>query len=216
MTDQPIEFDYDNDFIYIENVVGDDTTELLLNGVVYNVYQVMDKDTIIIDTGGNLLAGTYNGGGTAARVSNVQIKSKQWNPYVDNDQSFYLAKIDFGVVKTEGSRDDLGNIIPLSGGQITVDYFPSSSDVGMIAEGEGTTSIMGNNILETTPYDPTLYPFEQNQELLWHSVNFQCVGTFIQIGMSFSLEQMLNPNCSLNNFEIQGMCLYTQKAGRLQ
>lgn len=220
LTSQPIEFDFDNDFILIETVVGDAATMAFLNGSIFDVDSVIDKDTVTIDTNGRidvngnpiapLLAGTYAGGGTAARVSNIQIKSKDWNPYVDQDRSFYLAKIDFFVVKTEPQFDVDGIQIPLSGGQITVDYYPSSSDVPMIQEGVTTGSIMGNSILETTPYDPLLYPFEKYQDLLTHPVYFQTVGTFIQIGMSFTLSQMLNPNVSLVEFEIQALALYTQ------
>ncbi len=178
-------------------MVGDAPTMAFLNGSIFDVDTVVDKDTITIDTNGGLLAGTYNGGGTAARVSNIQIKSKDWNPYVDKDRSFYLAKIDFFVVKTET-------------GEITVDYYPSSSDVSMIQEGVNSGSIMGNSVLETKPYDPLIYPFEQFQDLLAHCVYFQTVGTFVQIGMSFNLAQMTNPQISLVEFEIQALALYTQ------
>ncbi len=197
LTSQPIEFDYDNDFILIENVRADAGTMAFLNGGIFNVYSVIDKDTIQIDTNGLLVAGTYAGAGTATRVSNIQIRSKQWNPYVDQDRGFYLSKIDFAVERTVS-------------GQITVDYYPSSSNVGMIQEGVSSGSIMGNGILETTPYSPTLYPFEQYQEILHHPIYFQTSGEFIQIGMSFSLGQMLNPNISLSDLEIHGLTLYTQ------
>jgi len=166
------------------------------------VYEVVDANTIVIQV--PLLSGTYNGAGTAARVSNIQIKSKQWNPYVDQARDFYLHKIDFGVIKTDK-------------GAITVDYYPSSTELSMIDEGEQSGSIMGNNVLETFPYDENLYPLEQYQELLWHPIYFQTTGTFIQIGMSFSLDQMLDPNISLIEFEIQGMALFTQPTSmRLQ
>jgi len=76
---------------------------------------------------------------------------------------------------------------------------------------------MGNNVLETFPYDEDLYPLEQYQELLWHPIYFQTTGTSIQIGMSFSLDQMLDPEISLIEFEIQGMALFTQPTSvRLQ
>lgn len=204
LTSQPIEFDFDNDFILLETIVADAATMAALNGKIFNVDSVVSKDIITINTNGTLVTGTYAGGGTAARVSNIQIKSKQWNPYVDEDRNFYLARIDFGVVRTET-------------GEITVDYYPSSSGVPMIQEGVNTGSIMGNSVLETRPYSAVLYPFEQYQDLLWHPVYFQTSGTFVQIGMSFTLDQMLNPNISLVEFEIQAMALYTQAtSARLQ
>jgi hypothetical protein len=196
LTDMPIEFDYDMDFILIEDVEGDAATELALNENIFQVFEVIDANTIRILVPG-LLSGSYNGGGTAARVSNIQIKSKQWNPYVNDGQNFYLARIDFGVVKT-------------TTGEITVDYYPSSSEVSMIDGGVQTGAIMGTSVLETFPYDATLYPLEQFQEILWHPIYFQASGTYIQLGISFSFEQMIDPNIALQYFEIQGMVLHTQ------
>jgi hypothetical protein len=193
LTANPIEFDYDYDFILIENVVGDPTM-MALNGSIFAVDTVIDSNNIVIIA---TASGTYNGGGTAARVSNIQIRSKRWNPYINEAKDFYLQKIDFAVVKT-------------ATGAITVDYYPSSSNVSMIGGGIQSGSIMGNSVLETFPYDPNLYPFEQYQDLLWHQIYFQSSGQFIQIGLSFSLDQMMNPTVSLSGFEIQGMALYTQ------
>ncbi len=208
LTSQPIEFDYDNDFILIENVVGSAPVMAALNNGIFNVYDVTNADTIVIDTNNRTLppivAGTYGGGGTAARVSNIQIRSKQWNPYVDQDRAFYLAKIDFAVQRTKT-------------GAITVDYYPNASEVSMIAAGVASGSIMGNNVLETFPYDERYYPFEQHQAMLHHCLYFQSVGEFVQIGMYFSLSQMLDPQISLVAFEMHGITLYTQPtSSRLQ
>lgn len=203
LTDMPIEFDYDYDFILIEYVNGDSATMTALNGNIFAVYQVVDANNIVIQVP-NLNSGTYNGAGTAARVSNIQIRSKQWNPYIDDARNFYLQKIDFAVIKTEM-------------GAITVDYYPSSTELSMIDEGEQSGAIMGNSILETFPYNPDLYPLEQYQDLLWHSIYFQSSGQYIQIGLSFSLDQILNPLIALDDFEIQGMALFTQPTSvRLQ
>lgn len=203
LIDTPQEFPFSNDFILIENVVGDAATMAALNDKIFSVSYpaVPTFNTITIDVP-NLAAVVYNGGGTAARVSNIQIGSKQWNPYVDKDMSFYLAKIDFAVVKT-------------THGEINVDYFPSSSDQSMITAGQASASIMGTGILETRPYstsaDPiNLYPMEEFQSLLWHPIYFQSVGTFIQIGLSFDYDQMTDPNVVLSPFEIQALALYTQ------
>lgn len=208
LSSQPYEFDYDNDFVLIENVVADATTMTALNGNIFNVYDVLDANTIVIDTNNRsvpaLTTGTYKGAGTCARVSNVQIRSKQWNPYVDKDRGFYLSKIDFGVQKT-------------TSGAITVDYYPNDSGVGMIAQGQATGAIMGNNILETFPYDARYYPFERYQEMLHHPIYFQTSGEFIQIGMSFSLDQMLTPGIALVPFELHSICLYcSPTSARLQ
>ncbi len=204
LTDEPSEFISDGDFILIENVVGDAATMLFLNGTIFPIKQALTANTVTIDTFGGLVAGTYNGGGTAARVSNVQMLTKRFNPYVDQNTNIYLAKIDFAVMKT-------------ATGQITVDYYPSSTHLSMVDTGTGTQTIMGNSILETYPYPITLYPLEQEQELLWHPIYFQTTGEFVQVGMFFSSAQMINPNVSLSEFEMEGMCLYTSRtSSRMQ
>lgn len=202
----PNQYAYDSDFILIENVVADAATELFLNGKIFQVNPTnpASNDTITIDTQGGLVAGLYAGGGTCARVSNIQVTTKEFNPYVDQDSSVYVAKVDFAVERT-------------AAGAITVDYLTSSAPLGMIAQGVASGAIMGNSILETSPYDPLLYPLEQYQDLLWHPLYFGSSGEFIQLNMYFSLEQMLAPAISLSPFELEALCLYTQRtSNRMQ
>ncbi len=204
LTAVPTQFPYDNDFILIENVVADAPTMAYLNGTIFPVFSVTSVNVITINTFGGLVAGTYAGGGTAARVSNIQITTKRFNPYSDQGKSMYLARIDFAVQSTEA-------------GAITVDYYPSSSNVSMLQGGVASGSIMGTSILETSPYSAALYPLEQFQSLLWHPIYFQASGEFIQVALYFSADQMINPNVALSEFEIEGMVLHTAKTSeRLQ
>lgn len=193
------------DYILLENIDADAASETFLNGTIFPVASIVDADTITINTFGGLTSGTYNGAGTVSRVSNVQILSKQWNPYTDAGRNFYLAKIDFAVQKT-------------AAGQITVDYYPSATELSMIDGGVATTAIMGNNILETSPYPVDMYPLEQYQERLWHSVYFQTTGECVQLAMYLNPDQMINPNISLSNFEMEGLLLHTSRSAsqRLQ
>lgn len=184
----------DGDFININGVSG-----ILLNGI-YKIQQAIDVNTVSIFTP---LGGTYPGGATAARVSNINITSKQWNPYIGQGTNVYLAKIDFGVTTTQN-------------GEVTVDYFPSSTQYSMLANSAPGVAV-GSGALETSPYDPIFYPLEQQQTLLWHPIYFQTDGQFIQIQITMSDDQMLDPSISLSNFEIQGLILYTQRtSSRLQ
>lgn len=197
----PEEFPSDMDYILIENVIGNAETEFALNGSIFRVESTPTANTITITVLGiNTLS--YLGGGTATRVSNIQIKSKRFNPYVSSDRNFYLAKVDFGVKKTDS-------------GEITVDYFTSSAPVSMLQGGVQTGAIMGNGVLTTSPY--ALYPLELYQDLLWHPVYFQSSGQYIQLAMYFSDAQMRLNACSLGDFELEGMVLYTQPTSqRLQ
>jgi len=189
------------DYISIENSSGSTN----LNSSIFPISEVIDANTvtIVVPTGFTLPA-AYAGGGVVSRVSNIRIKSKQWNPYDKEGQNVYLARIDFAVVKTET-------------GEITVDYFPSASELSMLRAGQATNSIMGTGVLETRPYPVTLYPFEQEQDRLWHAIYFQSSGECIQIYMYMNDAQMRALPITWSNFEMEGLVLHTAKASaRLQ
>lgn len=199
------------DYITIENLAGVTITDISGNNPsIFLVNSVVDANTITI--GSNdfplTITGTYSGGAVSARVSNINILSKQWNPYVGKGRNFYLARIDFCVDKT-------------SQGQVTVDYYPSGSYYSMLMAGNGgehgTQANMGNGVLETSPYDPTLYPFEQVQQRLWHPIYFQSDGQTIQIRIYMSLPQIVNPQIAFEDFVLEGLVLHTQPTSyRLQ
>jgi hypothetical protein len=197
------EFSSGQDYILIENVIADMTTMTALNGMIFPVYSVVDVNTITI-VQLTLPSITYYGGGTIARVSNIRIYTKQFNPYDKTDTNVYIHKVDFGIKRT-------------ANGQITVDYYPSATEVSMIEGGTATGAIMGNNILETSAYDPIYYPLEQYQERLWHPVYFQSDGECIQLILYMSQAQLTNPSIALSDFELEGMILYTCKtSSRMQ
>lgn len=186
---------YDQDYIIIENIIGDATTATALNGKIFQVASVVNANTITINIG-NLVIGTYTGGGTAARVSNIQITTKQFNPYDKKDRNVYIEKVNFGVMKT-------------TSGEITVDYNPSSaSDLSMIADAQATGALLGTSVLETSPY--ALYPLEESQDRLWHPVYFQSDGECIQLFLYMTPAQMTDYSIATSDFELEGMILYAQ------
>lgn len=223
LSSNTIEYPADGDFVLIENVSSLSSVAAALNNNIFAVYSVnADGNNFTITTNDryingalqpNVTSGTYAGGGTIARVSNMLIETKQFNPYDKEDRNVFLHRVDFAVQRT-----GMYSIPPvIGGGQITVDYYPSSSSVSLIEGGTASTAIMGNSILETSPYNPSLYPLEQYQEMLWHPIYFQSTGTNIQLSMSLSSIQMINPIISLAEFELEGMILYTERSSaRLQ
>jgi hypothetical protein len=212
------------DYIYVENAQG--SGGFSLQG--FNIYEVyyVDQNTIIATYPDEvfsaygylpIMTGTYTGGGTAARVSNYNVYSKQWNPYDKDGSNVYVAKIDFAVVKTPLSTFTTPGGTYTVGGQVTVDYSPSSSPLSMISDAITSNSITGTGILETTPYPAYLYPLEQSQNRLWHPVYFQGDGECIQINIYMSPLQICTPVTAFANFEIEGLILQTMKTtNRLQ
>lgn len=172
----------------------------LSGGGIYKVTQRINADTIRIGPITSFV-GIYTGGGTVARVSNIDILSKQWNFYQDAGKNVYIQKIDFNVTKT-------------SSGQITVDYYPSSTELSMTTEAQATGAAMGNSVLNTAPYE--LMPLEFQQEQFWHPVFFQTDGETVQLRLYMNDDQMTTPVVAESNFEMNALVLYAQQISRLQ
>jgi len=180
-----------NEFIRISNANGVD---------IDGIFQITRVDADIVTTMFTM-TGVYLGGGTAARVSRIDIKTKQWNFYQNQGKNVYIQKIDFNVTKT-------------TSGQVTIDYFPSSTAQSMLQEAADTGAAMGNGVLATSPYD--LIPLEKQQTQLWHPIFFQTDGETVQLRIFLSDDQMKDITISESDFEMNAMLIYAQQISRLQ
>jgi hypothetical protein len=182
------------------NLQGCIPGELVYFDTVNGIYpvQVLSTTTIRIP---QFYGANYLGGATASRVSNVNFQSKQWNFYDGKAKNILVNKVDFLVQRTEA-------------GQITADFFISSTGLSMVDEGVDSGAIVGNNILETSPY--TLYPLEQQQDRLWHTIYFQAQGETMQLNLYMSDDQMMNPDVISSQFEIDAILIYAMPVGRLE
>lgn len=183
------------EYIVLENIQG----MTGINDEIVPVNTVVDLNTIQVLIAG--VAGVYTGGGTLARVSNIDILTKQYNFYQQQGKNAYIAKVEFMVDKT-------------SVGQVTVDYFPSSSPLSMITEGQATGSILGASVLETSPF--ALQPLEAVQTRLWHPVYLQTDGEVIQLRIYMSQEQIETPVVAWSDFQLHAMLFYAEPVSRLQ
>jgi hypothetical protein len=189
------------DFILIENVVGDNDF-LLLNGLIFQVYQWIDSNTIIIEFLAGSQLSDYNGGGTARLVSKVNMTTKMFNFYPQAARNMFVSKVDFNIDTT-------------ANGAIMVDYFTSSSSAGITAPAAATGALTGTGVLDMTPY--VLVPQEANRAYLIHPVYIQADGEYVQLQLYYNTEQMLNPLISSSDFELNSMIFYaTQTSSRLQ
>jgi hypothetical protein len=186
------------DFLELIDMTGITFTDA---AVAHNYkISVVDADTIKINA---TFTGAYIGGGRAARVSRIDILSKQWNFYIDKGKNFFLAKIDFAVLRTEL-------------GKIKVDYYPSATELSMIDSGNATESILGDNTLDTFPYED-LYPLEGSQKRLWHPVYFQTEGECVQIRMYLSDAQLSDQDIANSDFQLEGLVVHASPTSeRLQ
>lgn len=200
------------DYIRIRGVteVGVGNLELL-NEKIYKIDAVIDKDVFTIYYPDNtiIIDGTYGGAGLIARVSNIEIDTKEYNLYASQGKKACIPKVNFMVDRT-------------SYGEITVDFYVSTGLNSMVAAGETTGSLIGTSILDTTPY--ALVPQEANNTRLWHQVCFNSTGQVIQFKLYMSDEQMTrvveNEDGSISgpalvDFQLNSMIIYARPSGRL-
>jgi hypothetical protein len=194
----------EGDYVEISNAQG----VVGLNTGIYLVYLVDPFNSafsIKLPLG---YSGSYTGGGTIARVSNIDIKTKEYNFYVDQGRNASISKVDFHLDKTVD-------------GEVTVDYFVGSADnTSIVSGGKTTNSGLGTSVLETRPYYVAPHPLaglEQQQKRLWHPVYLQADGECIQIYIYMSHDQMIEPLIAFSDFQLNAMTFYaTPTASRMQ
>lgn len=173
------------DYILLETIFPD----MALNGEIYKISVVTNS---VISIGDVPLPAAYQGGGTATRVSRVAIRSKEWNPYISKGKSINLERIEFHVDNTDF-------------GQLQIDAYTSTATLNMIKEARLNGVLMGDSILDMFSYGG----IENIQERLWHPVDFNLNGEFIQIKIYYSDNHMRTRVISLSPFQIHALMLYT-------
>lgn len=199
-----------DDYIYFSGITGTGNLSLL-NGKVFPVLNSTlstpnSFNILYEDDSGSIIAGTYTGTGVMARVSNIQLLTKQYNFYMDKGRNAYVSQVSFLVDRTEE-------------GEIQVDYYVSTADNSMLADSRpvtGTGALLGSGTLETFPYLPQI-PFERTASQLWRPYYLQADGEFIQLNIQFNDAQMRDYRISASQFQLHTMIFYaTPSSTRLQ
>ena len=188
-----------NDYVYLQDITStgnltllngslDWSTGAIVHSPIFRIqYSTPHTFTInYVDTQNNILAGVYKGNGTISRVSNISIKTKEYNFYADQGRNAYVSRVDCLVDRT----DD---------GQIDVDYFISTSAYSTL----GTGNYLGTGTLETSAY--TTMPFEASMNRLWHPVYLWADGQCVQLQFKLNDTQMCNSLIRDSNFQLHAM-----------
>lgn len=180
--------------LFITNWVNNDLTIINHNLFVGNYIYIEDipkgfklvaqvtaisGDTVTIDSS---LVGAYEGGLTAALISQISIKTKQYNFFKEAGRNFTINKVEFLVDST-------------SKGEIGVNTF--------IASGR---SAIDSTVLQTSPYP--IYPQEADQDRLWHPIYLSADGSFIQLQFFMSDEEMRDTSIAFSDFQLHAMLFH--------
>lgn len=191
----------DDDAVYAETVGGSDIS----SNTVYRVVKI-DDNTINLQarqlngTFANLANTTvYDGGGTLARVSRIDILTKQYNFFAKENKDAFVQKVNFMV-----SRTDFGKIL--------IDYFVSASSVSMVTDSTVTGAILGTNVLNTFPETV----LETQQDRYWRMIYFQAEGNVIQFNIIFNDAQLYDPQIAFEQFTIHAMLIFAAPTARLE
>lgn len=144
-------------------------------------------------------SGTYTGGATLARVSRMDIQTKHYNFYFKEGKNMFIPTVEFYVDRTQN-------------GEVTIDVSTSSSNASLLVDGSTTGALLGSNVLETKPYSSI--PYEATQERYWHRFYPQATGETIQLKISLSDDQIVNPDIAWSPFELNAMAFYANSITR--
>ncbi len=184
-----------NDYVLVEDCVGITS----LNDTIFQVLQVVDSDTIVLDPP-EAFAGSYKGGGKLSRISNLNVTSKQFNPGTPIGQEFKIAYIDFLMNRT-------------AAGEISVDYLLNTASGDSIQEATTSDALLGSNILYTREEDNQTAPIDQAQ--IWHRYFVQTQAQFLQLKFFMSDAQMRDKDIATSDIELHAMIFYLAPEGRI-
>lgn len=182
-----------NDRIFKVVKITDDTFSLL----EYND-DTDEFDTVVLEPGG-----TYIGNGTIVYVNNIKITTKIFTPYYEIGGQCRIPYLDFLLTKTDAGEITC-NIITDENADDTSSSNPSE-----------TTSLLGSNVLLTSPENITLLPSQQNQLKIWHRFFTQIIAQNFKIQLTMSGKQMSSDENYGSDIELHAMAIYTSKNARL-
>lgn len=197
----------DGDFILLSGITGTGNISDLNDRIFKVQVDLTLPNQVSITNNDGIIAGVYSGGGVAARVSVINITTKEYNFYAQQGRNCYVSKIDFMVDKDVN-------------GELDVNYYASTSLAPLLQDSgpTGTNTLLGTGALQTSPY--ATVPFEQNATRLIHPVYLQSEGEFIQLQLTMNDEQMTRvivdvdtgtiTGPALVDFELHFMCIYAQ------
>ena len=187
------------DFILISGCLGSTN----LNDTIFQVLSIPTASTFTISTSAS---GTYIGSGVFKVLSNVNIKTKMFNPFWDTATRFQLLKAEYLFDRT-------------SDGEVSVDIFVDTSSSGSLSDPNGSEvapdTILGTNVVFTKP-ETQLQLQQQNQNVIWHRQYNYIDGETFQVVISLSDAQMADLTINESDIVLHGMILHFTTSGEFQ
>jgi len=181
------------DYIKIRNVLSTADEMADLNDVIHPIVFI-NADTFTVPT--TIQASVaYLGAGTVQRITPFDLLTKQYNFYVKDGVNFAIDKIDFQVDRT-------------AVGLFNVNWMVSTSNNGLFNDSNVSDNILpGTGVVVTRPYE--FVPQEINATRLWHSYYLSGTGSFVQLRLYLSDENIKDNAIVHSDFTLHAMIFYT-------
>lgn len=205
-------------FVKLTSILGSGLPDpSLLNDQIYKVV-VIDKDTYSLRLFNALLndfedvlfpGGTYIGAGRVVVLNNINITTKVFAPFYEDNGQVRVGYIDFLLDKT-------------TEGQMTCNVYVDEQDVTSISDpnvtmsgGVATSGVLGTNTVLTSPENVTIIPYQAKQKKIWHRMFIQSIAQNFQLQLYLNDLQMIDETISSSDIVLHAMTIYISKNARL-
>jgi len=175
-----------NQFILISGATGITN----FNNRIFKV-TLATVSTFVINTGPTVpFSGTYTGTGLITTLPRPDIITKEFNPFYQQGDSVKLNYIDILADRTQD-------------GEFTINVYVNSN-----------TSVITDSqvVLTSTESTTAIYG---GQSRIWHRFYTNTIGSFFQLGITLSDDQMQVLETATANIRIHALIMYVSPAGRL-
>jgi hypothetical protein len=162
------------------------------NNVIYKIASATASTFVAIPLVPTLdvWSGIYTGGGVITHIPNINITTKQFNPFYESGDSVRLNYVEMYTDRT-------------SDGEFTANFYTSSN----------TSTVVDTQAIVTSP-EPTS-SFSSAQARIWHRIYSNSFGSFFQNTFTLSDSQIRDLSIATSDITIHGLIYYVNAAGRL-
>ncbi len=188
------------DFVIFQGIIGVLDAGGSMNGKVYQI-NTINANVFSITA---VLTGAYLGGGIYSRLSQPSILSKQFPIYWNEGKQVRI-----------GLQRYLFDTTPT--GQVTVFIYSSQNANTADNDPSTDTYLPYNNIVLTSPEPSSLYSpvYTSGQDQTWHRMSSSFTGDSIQLGVTLSVDQMLDNDINEQDIVLHSIVLDLYRAGTL-
>lgn len=185
----------EDDFIEFKGITGDPTM-VALNGKIEKVVNILSQDSFMIAP--DTTTGTYTGGGTYIRLSNIFLQTKQFPLFWEGGR-----KTRIGVQRFLLDTTDKG--------QITVNLYTSQDSADAVNDPTLSGYLVFSNIVLSSAENNPLNQSQSEQSQIWHRLSNSFIGDTVQIGFTLSDTQMQTDGVNNANITIHAIAFDLHK-----